>query len=382
MNLKCLKLAGLFLLISLGLVLAGCSKSSKEQDPSAKIVDQGEASTNLNAGPNRLPPRLQSEDKKMQNLQELYFAGGCFWGVESYFQRIAGVEATEVGYANGKTEDTEYRRLAETEHAETVKIVFDRNRIHPAELIYHLFRIIDPTSLDRQGNDIGRQYRSGIYAKDQKLLDLAEAMLEHLQSKYDEQLQVEVQPLANYIPAEEYHQDYLSKNPSGYCHINTAIAYEPLIKSLSYPKRDQSTMIEELKEDDTAAYKIMLEADTEAPFSSELNQQQAKGIYVDRISGEPLFSSTEKYESGCGWPSFTRSILTQTITYHEDLSFGRQRVETKSLESDAHLGHVFDDGPQAEGGLRFCINGAALDFIPLEEMAERGYADFTFFVEY
>lgn len=313
-----------------------------------------------------------------QQLEHIYFAGGCFWGVEGYFQRIAGVEATEVGYANGKSEDTEYRRVMDTGHAETVHIVYDRNRIHPAELVLHFFRMIDPTSLNRQGNDVGTQYRTGIYAEDEKILDMADEMIKRLQEKYDEPIVVEVEKLENFVVAEEEHQDYLTKNPGGYCHINLNTAYDPLLDQVSYPKGD----LDQLKNSDPLAYEVTQDAATERPFTSDLNDENRPGIYVDIVSGEPLFTSNEKYDAGCGWPSFTRSILTQSITYHEDLSLGRERVETKSGFADSHLGHVFGDGPADKGGLRYCINGAALRFIPLEEMEAEGYGDFIVFVKY
>lgn len=325
---------------------------------------------------------IMNQKSRSQNLHTIYFAGGCFWGVEHYFQQLTGVEATEVGYANGDGEQTSYQKIGSTGHAETVKIVFDRNRIHPAELIYHFFRLIDPTSLNRQGNDVGTQYRTGIYTDEAELLKLAQEMVAHLQTKIEDKVQIEVEELKNFVTAEEYHQSYLIKNPGGYCHINPKLITIPLSEDMDWPRLKQEERSAQLQADDPAAYKIMREADTEAPFTSALNQENHPGIFIDRISGEPLFSSTEKFDAGCGWPSFTRPILSAQITYHEDLSHNRQRVETRSLESDSHLGHVFPDGPESQGGLRFCINGAALEFIPLEEMEERGYGDYVFFVTY
>ena len=184
--------------------------------------------------------------------------------------------------------------------------------------------------------------------------------------------------LENFVIAEDEHQDYLTNNPGGYCHIDLNQAHEPLLDQLSYPKGD----LESLKDDNPLAYEVTQDAATERPFTSELNDENRKGLYVDIVSGEPLFTSNEKYDAGCGWPSFTRSILTQSITYHEDLSLGRERIETKSNFADSHLGHVFGDGPADKGGLRYCINGAALRFIPLEEMEAEGYGDFIVFVKY
>lgn len=315
----------------------------------------------------------------------IYLAGGCFWGVQEFFSRLPGVLETEVGYINGNQENTSYEQLKQTEHAEVVKVSYDAHLIHPAELIYQFFRIIEPTSLDRQGNDIGRQYRTGIYAEEDSLLDLARAIIDRQQLRFQEPIAVEVEEVINYQRAENYHQDYLEKNPGGYCHINPAIAETPLLESSEgprYPLRDIQAEEKRLADEDQEAYHIMRESGTEAPFTSALNEELGLGIYVDKLSGEPLFSSKDKFDAGCGWPSFSRPLIVSQIKYLQDTSHGMQRVETRAETSDAHLGHVFEDGPTDLGGLRYCINGAALEFIPIEEMEDRGYGDFIPFLEY
>ncbi len=311
-----------------------------------------------------------------QNKKIIYLAGGCFWGLEGYFQKIPGILETEVGYANGKTDKTDYTQVAVTDHAETVKITYDISRISLAEILLRYFKVIDPTSINRQGNDVGRQYRTGIYYTDDKDSQIIHKVIAYEEEIYG-QVAVEVDKLQNFIRAEDYHQDYLKKNPGGYCHINLAKAQEPLF-SEKYAVPGE----EEIKEIlDSEAYKVMRQAGTERPGSSPLNDENRKGIYVDKITGEPLFSSRDKFNSGCGWPSFTKPITTEKLKELEDDSFGMVRTEVKTNKSDSHLGHVFTDGPRDKGGLRYCINGAALRFIPYEEMDSQGYAEYKLFCE-
>ncbi len=316
------------------------------------------------------------EDTNLMNIKnrnEIYFAGGCFWGVEGYFKEIPGVISTTVGYANGKTQDTDYNRVKETDHSETVKIIYNEDEITLQDLIEYYFRIIDPTSINKQGNDIGRQYRTGIYYNDEYDKLVINEIIKQKQADYDKKIAVEVQPLNNFIEAEEYHQDYLDKNPGGYCHINLSLAKKPLSKEESpYKKPDDNTLRDKLSD---IEYKVTQEKATERPFTSNYDDFYEKGIYVDIVSGEPLFSSSDKYDAGCGWPSFTRPI-DSTIDYSADKSFNMKRVEVKSKSAGSHLGHVFYDGPKDKGGARYCINGASLRFIPLDKMEEEGYGEY------
>ena len=205
-----------------------------------------------------------------------------------------------------------------------------------------------------------------------------EAALKTLQSKYQEPIQIEVEPLKNYVEAEEYHQDYLKKNPNGYCHIDIKKADEPLIDDKKYPKPSDA----ELKQKLTALqYDVTQGKHTERSFSNEYWDNFAPGIYVDITTGEPLFSSTDKFESGCGWPSFTKPIAAEVAEYQRDNSFNMTRIEVLSRSGHAHLGHVFDDGPRDKGGLRYCINSASIKFIPLDEMEKQGYGDLIPFVK-
>lgn len=313
-------------------------------------------------------------------MNTIYLAGGCFWGVEGYFKRIEGVKGTTCGYANGRTENPSYEDVCrhDTGHAETVKVDFDDEVISLEDLLIYYFRIIDPVSVNKQGNDVGTQYRTGIYYTDESQLPVIRVAIGREQRKYNEKIAVEVLPIENFYTAEEYHQDYLDKNLNGYCHINLSSAYEPIVRSEKYKRKND----EELKESLTPLqYDVTVNAATERPFANEFNSNFERGIYVDITSGEPLFFSTDKFESGCGWPSFSKPIQKDLVKYSEDLSLGRRRIEVRSNVADAHLGHVFDDGPSELGGLRYCINSAALRFIPLDKMDEEGYGYLKKYVE-
>lgn len=301
------------------------------------------------------------------SMREIYLAGGCFWGVEGYFKQLDGVKNTEVGYANGDTDSTSYREISRTGHAETLHLNYDESVISLDEILRHYFRVIDPTSLNRQGGDIGTQYRVGIYTTDENSLNFAKDFIKKEQKNYNKPIVVEVMPLKNFVTAEEYHQDYLDKNPNGYCHIDLNLAKIPL---------KEPNLKETLS---PLAYKVMKENATEPPFSSELDKHFEKGIYIDKISKKPLFSSSDKFNSGSGWPSFSKPI--GEISTKTDLSHGMIRDEVRSTSSDSHLGHVFNDGPRDKGGLRYCINGVALEFVPFEKMDEMGYSEYKKFVK-
>lgn len=308
--------------------------------------------------------------------KEIYFAGGCFWGVEKYFSLIPGVTKTETGYANGRTDHPTYREVCEedTGHAEAVRVFYDSELISLAELLDLFFRIIDPTALNRQGPDVGTQYRTGIYYQAEDDRPIVSEALNLLQKKYSEPVVVEVKQLINYTPAESYHQGYLDHNPTGYCHIprplfDLAAAYS---KS-KYTKKEASQLKNRLTD---LQYYVTQQNGTEQAFKNEYYNKFQPGIYVDITTGEPLFQSTDKFESGCGWPSFSRPINKTVIKELTDTTHGMIRTEVRSRTGDAHLGHVFTDGPEESGGLRYCINSAALKFIPRDEMAENGYGEY------
>ena len=315
------------------------------------------------------------EQENAIDLRTIYLAGGCFWGTEKYLSELEGVVATEVGYANGRTENPSYEDVCykNTGHAETVKVEYDASVLPLKDLLALFYEVIDPTSVNRQGNDVGTQYRTGIYYIDETDLPIIRESLKELKREYPVPLAIEVEPLSNYYPAEEYHQKYLDKNPGGYCHIGEEeFAKAKAFRTAKKPYQVKSK--EELKNTLTPLqYEVTQNSATEAPFQNKYYNNFKEGIYVDITTGEPLFVSTDKFESGCGWPSFSKPISPDLVRELKDNTYGMQRIEVRSKKGDAHLGHVFTDGPQELGGLRYCINSASLQFIPKEEMAAKGY---------
>ncbi len=312
----------------------------------------------------------------MENLiKKIYLAGGCFWGTEKYFSLIPGVISTEVGYANGKTQHPTYEEVCRenTGHAETVQVEYDSGQLSLTFLLELFFDVIDPTSLNRQGGDVGEQYRTGIYYVDDEDEAIIRGIVVLLGESLDKPVMIEVKPLLNYYPAEEYHQKYLDKNSGGYCHIDPG-KFEKVRTAVDKKTKYRQQSKEELRNKLTRLqFEVTQNAATEPPFQNEYADTFQPGIYVDITSGEPLFVSTDKFESGCGWPSFSKPITPDLIAEFQDNSYGRSRIEVRSGRSDAHLGHVFEDGPKELGGLRYCINSAALRFIAEEDMEAEGY---------
>lgn len=305
----------------------------------------------------------------------IYLAGGCFWGLEHLMQSITGVLDAESGYANGTcAAEANYQTVltGTTGFRETVRVVYDPHRVSLDALLMAYFYVIDPTLKNRQGNDIGTQYQTGIYYIDEHSREIVERIAAMEKSR-NKAFHVEIGSLVNYFPAEEYHQDYLEKNPTGYCHIprEEIARFSSLrIDPGNYPKPDAEIIRNTLT---AAQYQVTQQDATEPPFQNEFWNHFEQGIYVDIVTGEPLFSSEDKFESSCGWPAFSAPMEEPSLIESEDNSYGMRRIEVRSRAGNSHLGHVFPHDPESPNGIRYCINSASLRFIPYKNMEAEGY---------
>ena len=308
----------------------------------------------------------------MSEKKEIYLAGGCFWGLQKYLSLIPGVLNTEAGYANGRIPNPSYEDVCtgSTGFAETVRVEYDAETIGLTEILDLFYKVIDPTSVNKQGADIGEQYRTGIYYEDDTEHPIISGSLTLLGESLDKPVAIEIKKLENFYPAEAYHQEYLDKNPGGYCHIDPSHFTGAESYTGKAPAGSLKTRLTDIQ------YEVTQRDATEPPFNNEYYNNFEPGIYVDIVDGTPLFVSADKYDAGCGWPSFSRPIDNALLKTLPDNSFGRTRVEVRSSGANSHLGHVFEDGPESLGGLRFCINSASLRFIPESTMENEGYADY------
>ena len=364
--------SGVYCLLFLLLMVVGLGGCSAPQNEDAAAQDTN-MSADIELPGNELEVEIMDFSHESENV--IYFAGGCFWGIEQLMQSIPGVIDAQSGYANGTGEkDASYAVVVtgKTGFRETVRVEYDPEQVSLDALLLAYFYVIDPTVKDRQGNDIGTQYQTGVYYTNDKAKETVERIAE-LERSRSEQFFVEIGPLRNYYPAEEYHQDYLVKNPYGYCHIPWE-EMELFSKLRIDPGDYQKPAVEVIREKLTdEQYYVTQEGGTEYAFENEFWNQFEKGIYVDVVTGEPLFSSTDKYESSCGWPAFTKPIEEPSIVELEDLSYGMYRVEVRSRTGNSHLGHVFENDPESPNGVRYCINSASLRFVPYAEMEAEGY---------
>lgn len=302
------------------------------------------------------------------------FAGGCFWCMVSPFDEMPGIHKVVSGYTGGHTNRPTYKEVCSetTGHYEAVQITFDPDIFPYSKLLELFWQQIDPTDEGGQFYDRGSSYKTAIFYHTEEQHQEAVASKQALAAsgRFDKPIVTEIVPAATFYKAEEYHQGYYKTNPSHYKRYRTGSGRDAFIKKHWEKTIDQEGLRSKLT---PIQYEVTQNNGTEPAFRNEFWDHKGEGIYVDIVSGEPLFSSLDKYDSGCGWPSFTRPIRSHQIVEKVDMSHFMIRTEVRSKEADSHLGHVFHDGPVEDGGLRYCINSAALRFIPVEKLEEEGY---------
>jgi peptide methionine sulfoxide reductase msrA/msrB len=332
-------------------------------------------------------------------VERAIFAGGCFWCMVPPFEKLTGVKEVISGYTGGHQDNPTYEEVSAggTGHLEAVQVVYDPAKISYTRLLEVFWMQIDPTDASGQFVDRGSQYRTAIFYSNDEEKALAEKSRQELQAsgKFSKPIVTPILPASRFWPAEQYHQDFYRKDPGHYYAYRSGSGREQFLKK----QWGDLNKVPELKlppppplPDPASApgkpspaelknklsklqYQVTQNCGTEPAFHNEYWDNHREGIYVDIVSGEPLFSSKDKYDSGTGWPSFTRPLAAENLVEKKDASLGMERTEVRSRRGDSHLGHVFPDGPGATG-LRYCMNSAALRFIPKEDLVKEGYGKF------
>ncbi len=311
------------------------------------------------------------------------FAGGCFWCMEASFEKLDGVIDVISGYTGGTGENPLYENYGEKGHLEAIKIKYDPSKITYAKLLDIFWVQIDPTDAGGQFVDRGVYYRSAVFYNNDEQKKLALASKEELamSGKFDKPILTEILPASKFYKAEEYHQDYYKKSPFKYTFYRKSSGRDSFLRKVWGEKKPEAKGFNKLNEAQLRKkltplqYKVSQEDGTERPYENPYWDNKKEGIYVDIVSGEPLFSSKDQYSSGTGWPSFTRPLENDNLVEKEDRKMFRGRIEIRSRRADSHLGHVFTDGPEPTG-LRYCINSAALRFIAKEDLEKEGYGQY------